>query len=428
MKLKKTVLSTLCTATILASSMAAQAAPKGTIYLTFDDGTIDATIPIVKIMNEAGVKGTFYVNAWHLDGIADENESKALEALQLLLDTGHTVANHSYNHMVHNCVEEFGPNSAAECNATGDHQINSYQDPVYDASMFDKNVTVIESYIPNVNSYPNYKGESLARLPYTNTWRVAKDFKSNGLCATSDDFKPWEPGYVCDPENPSNSVKASLEVAEILANKNYQFHGWDVDWAPENWGIAMPANSLTEADAFLGYVEATFNTCAPTTIEPVNSKSQTFPCGTSLHADKSIVLTHAFLFEDGKRGMGATQNLPKLAKFIKIAKEAGYVFDTLDNYAPVWAVDTAYAAGDYVTHQDTIYKAVNAHTAQADWAPSSTSTLWVNSMPTTVWTVNVSYNDGDVVSYMGKRYVVNAAHTSQAAWTPSTEPTLFTQL
>lgn len=426
--MKKTLLSALCSGTLLATAMSAQATPKGTIYLTFDDGPVNATIPMVKVLNDADVKGTFYINAWHLDGIGDENEDRAVEALQYLLNTGHVVANHSYDHMVHNCLGENGENTAEACNATGNHQIDSYQDPVYDASMFDKNLTVIESYIPNVHSYPNYKGESLARLPYTNGWRVAKNFKGDGLCATSDDLKPWEPGYVCDPENPSDSVKASIQVADILTNKNYQIHGWDVDWAPENWGIPMPANSLTEADAFLGYVDAAINACAPTTIEPVNSKTQTFPCGTPLHADKVIVLTHDFLFEDGKRGMGATKNLPKLAKFIQIAKEAGYVFDTIDNYTPHWAVGDAYAEGDYVLHDDILYKAVTAHTAQADWAPSSTSSLWVNSMPAVVWRVNVSYEIGDVVTYKGERYHVESAHVSQADWTPEAEPALFTKL
>lgn len=104
----------------------------------------------------------------------------------------------------------------------------------------------------------------------------------------------------------------------------------------------MPANSLTEAEPFLGYVDTALNSCVPRKINPINSKAQEFPCSTPLHADKVIVLTHEFLFEDGKRGMGATKNLPKLAKFIQIAKEAGYVFDTMDNYIPVWQVGQAY--------------------------------------------------------------------------------------
>lgn len=427
MKLKKSALLTASTV-VLVSSMSVLAAPKGTIYLTFDDGPINATAPVIDVLNAGGVKGTFYVNAWHLDGIGDENEDKALESLQYLLDSGHVVANHSYGHMVHNCVDENGDNSAAACNATGNHQIDSYQDVAIDSATFDQNVAVIESYIPNINSYPNYKGSELARLPYTNGWRVTKNYKGDGLCATSDDFKPWEPGYVCNIDNPSNSVKTAIAIANVLADKNYRLHGWDLDWAPENWGIPMPANSLTEADVFLGYVDAALNSCAPTTIEPINSKTQNFPCGTSLHADKVIVLTHEFLFEDGKRGQGATLNLPKLAKFIQLAKDAGYVFDTIDNYAPEWAVGKTYLEADYVTHQDVTYKAVIDHVAQADWAPSATSTLWLNSMPTTVWTLNVDYVQDDVVSYMGDRYTVDVNHVSQADWTPDTQPTLFTKL
>ncbi|MGF1725243.1 polysaccharide deacetylase family protein [Photobacterium nomapromontoriensis] len=408
--------------------MSIQAAPKGTIYLTFDDGVINATSPVIDILNDAGIKATFYINAWHLDGIGDENEDKALDSLKFLLDSGHIVGNHSYDHMVHNCVETFGPNSAAECNATGDHQINSYQDPVIDAAMFTKNLTVLQQHIPDIQSYPNYQAESLARLPYTNGWRVAKEYKGDGLCATSDDLKPWEPGYVCNTENPSNSVKSSIAVQDILANNGYQTHGWDLDWAPENWGIAMPANSLTEADAFLSYVDAALNACAPTTINPINSKTQNFPCGTPLHADKVIILTHDFLFEDGKRGMGATKNLPKLKKFIRIAKEAGYVFDTMDNYTPAWTEGNSYAAGDYVKHQGTIYQATSSHIALDNWAPSATTSLWTNANPMTIWATNVSYGVGDVVNYMGDHYEVTTAHISQADWTPNSAPTLFTEL
>ncbi|MDA0422826.1 polysaccharide deacetylase family protein [Vibrio alginolyticus] len=427
MKFNKLAIATLVSAALSQHSFA-QTDSKGTIYLTFDDGPINASIDVIQVLNQEDIKATFYFNAWHLDGIGDENEDRSLEALKLALDTGHIVANHSYDHMVHNCVDEFGPNSAAECNATGDHQLNSYQDPVYDASMFTENLSVLAKYLPNITSYPNYKATEFARLPYTNGWRVTKDFKADGLCATSDDLKPWEPGYVCDTSNPSNSVKAAIEVQNILANNGYQTHGWDVDWAPENWGIEMPANSLTEAEAFLGYVDSALNTCAPTTINPINSKAQEFPCGTPLHADKVIVLTHEFLFEDGKRGMGATQNLPKLAKFIQLAKQAGYDFDTMDNYTPNWQVGHNYDAGDYVLHLGTVYQALTNHTAQQDWAPSLTSSLWTNADPATNWTQNVSYKQGDVVTYQGLRYLVDVPHVSQADWTPNTQNTLFTAL
>ena len=423
MKMKPLV----CALSLAIAAFSTQAAEK-TIYLTFDDGPMNATPALIDTLNNAGIKASFYINAWHLDGIADENEDQALAALKYTLNSGHLVANHSYDHMVHNCVDTFGPTSGAECNATGDHQINSYQDPVYDASMFSKNLTVIESYIPTIQSYPNYKADSIARLPYTNGWRASAELKGDGLCATSDDFKPWEQGYVCDPENPSSSSAAGVEVANILADNDYLIHGWDLDWAPENWGIPFPANSLTEAEAFLSYVDAAINACAPISINPINSKTQTFPCGDSLHADKVIILTHDFLFEDGKRGQGATLNLPKLAQFISIAKAAGYEFDTMDNYAPVWGEEVSYELGDYVTYMDVVYKSAAAHTSQANWAPSSNSNLWNRSMPGKVWSTNVSYKAGDVVTFMGNSFEVNTAHVSQSDWTPAKTSTLFTQL
>ena len=411
----------------LLASVSVEANDK-TIYLTFDDGPMNATPALIDTLNNANIKVTFYVNAWHLDGIADENEDQALTALTYALNSGHVIGNHSYDHMVHNCVEDFGPTSGADCNATGNHQINSYQDPVYDASMFAKNLTVLASYIPSITSYPNYKGSVLARLPYTNGWRSSTELKGDGLCATSDDFKPWEPGYVCDPENPSNSSAAGIAVSNLLANSNYLIHGWDVDWAPENWGIPFPANSLTEADVFLSYVDSAINACTPVSINPVNSKTQNFPCGNSLHADKVIILTHDFLFEDGKRGQGATLNLPKLAEFITLAKNAGYTFDTMDNYAPEWLEGKSYESGDYVTYLNRVYKAEISHTAQSDWAPNASSNLWLQSTPSQVWTNNMRYNHGDIVTYMGKDYLVISEHVSQTVWVPDATPTLFSEL
>ena len=44
---------------------------------------------------------------------------------------------------------------------------------------------------------------------------------------------------------------------------------------------------------------------------------------------------------------------------------------------PVWATDTAYAVGDRVQYNGTLYKCVQAHTSQADWMPDATPALWV---------------------------------------------------
>lgn len=60
------------------------------------------------------------------------------------------------------------------------------------------------------------------------------------------------------------------------------------------------------------------------------------------------------------------------------------VIDTLDDEAalnvqtlfPAWAIGTEYAVGDRVQDAGYLYKCVQAHTSQADWAPSVTPALW----------------------------------------------------
>ena len=78
---------------------------------------------------------------------------------------------------------------------------------------------------------------------------------------------------------------------------------------------------------------------------------------------------------------------------------------------PAWAVGKAYAVGDRVQHDGTLYKCVQAHTSQADWTPDSTPALWVtvslDEYPEWVQPTGAhdAYNTGDRVSYNGKHYV-----------------------
>lgn len=43
---------------------------------------------------------------------------------------------------------------------------------------------------------------------------------------------------------------------------------------------------------------------------------------------------------------------------------------------PMWGIDLAYAVDDRVQYSGTLYKCVQAHTSQADWAPDATPALW----------------------------------------------------
>lgn len=77
---------------------------------------------------------------------------------------------------------------------------------------------------------------------------------------------------------------------------------------------------------------------------------------------------------------------------------------------PAWELK-AYVVGDRVRYNSTLYKCVQAHTAQADWTPDATPALWVavslDEYPEWVQPTGAhdAYNTGDKVSYNGKRYV-----------------------
>ncbi len=60
------------------------------VYLTFDDGPSDNTSQILDILDEYGVKATFFVIG------KEDSESKAL--YKRIVDEGHTIGMHSYSH------------------------------------------------------------------------------------------------------------------------------------------------------------------------------------------------------------------------------------------------------------------------------------------------------------------------------------------
>lgn len=78
---------------------------------------------------------------------------------------------------------------------------------------------------------------------------------------------------------------------------------------------------------------------------------------------------------------------------------------------PMWSTGTAYAVGDRVQYNGTLYKCIQAHTSQTDWMPSATPALWktvsVDEYPEWVQPTGAhdAYNIGDKVTYNGKHYV-----------------------
>ena len=95
----------------------------------------------------------------------------------------------------------------------------------------------------------------------------------------------------------------------------------------------------------------------------------------------------------------------------KNAMEVAYVYNP-------WQVGMTYAVGDYLTYgvngvgDPQLYKAVQAHTAQADWTPDKAVSLYMaiglDDSGYPVWSqptgAHDAYNKGDIVNYNGELY------------------------
>ena len=62
------------------------------VYLTFDDGPIPEVTPkVLEILDKYGVKATFFM--------VGENIDKHPEVFEMVVQSGHAIGNHTYNHM-----------------------------------------------------------------------------------------------------------------------------------------------------------------------------------------------------------------------------------------------------------------------------------------------------------------------------------------
>ena len=67
-------------------------AKKKCVYLTFDDGPIPEVTPwVLDILDKYGVKATFFC--------VGDNVRKHPDIYQMVLDRGHRVGNHTFNHI-----------------------------------------------------------------------------------------------------------------------------------------------------------------------------------------------------------------------------------------------------------------------------------------------------------------------------------------
>lgn len=98
---------------------------------------------------------------------------------------------------------------------------------------------------------------------------------------------------------------------------------------------------------------------------------------------------------------------------------------TVPQLYPEWSSDKAYAVGDRILYEGTLYKCLQAHTAQSDRIPTNASSLWAmvlipdpDVIPEWVQPDSTNpYSKGDKVRYDGKVWVSDIDNN---VWTPGT--------
>ena len=93
-----------------------------------------------------------------------------------------------------------------------------------------------------------------------------------------------------------------------------------------------------------------------------------------------------------------------------------------------WAYPIAYTVGQLRCYNGTLYKCVQAHTSQADWAPDTAASLWsVAADPAEEWPAwsqpvgaHDAYAKGDKVSHKGKHWT---SSVDSNVWEPGTAGT-----
>lgn len=258
------------------------------IYYTTDDGTNEGTSLVLDACMNTGVPITFFVNgntlsekAWGAEG-AERNKKN----MQRIVLEGHTLADHSYDHMRHNSPGYASPHNAYV----------SYSD--VDWFGYKNAYSTVEALISESVSHKAISRASrtmmtLVRMPYTNNWRVKM---TNGH---------GDIHYDCvQCTTPIESGRMGVKIADKLFANGAQVFGWDTEWH-SGWGT--------------GLVESPEEMMATV-------RQLLYLSGKVGESGKVVILNHDHGF------IGSPEAQWALEKFFRMALAEGFEFRTLDTY------------------------------------------------------------------------------------------------
>jgi peptidoglycan/xylan/chitin deacetylase (PgdA/CDA1 family) len=253
------------------------------VYLTFDDGPGIGTKEVLDVLKANGVEATFFLMGSQVHPKVGETYSADnKQLLKRIYEEGHDLGDHSSDHMKHNSR-----------NSTW-----SYRKFNTDLRYFGKgNTGSIRAAFLRTHGYSAHdsakiaKGmRSMARMPYTNNWRVKMASGDVVKFNCVECSVPYESGII------------GVKIADALAKTGTNVYGWDMEWSA-NHDENRLANSVS----------------AQTMLARLDDGSD------SRVAGKIVVLSH-------DAHWAGDNNAEMLDLFIKGAKIAGYKFRKLSMF------------------------------------------------------------------------------------------------
>ena len=167
-------------------------------YLTFDDGPYYSTLEVLDILDKYKVKATFFTIGLDKDICYDNKGTSCADTYKLIVDKGHTIANHTYTHAIRSGLYS---------------SINSFITAVKDQeSLIEKRT----GYKTNIVRFPGGSGTAKARLGNYNTEIAISKLREMGYGWTDWTAGDGDGGYLPNTtiawDNFTKTINENIEV------------------------------------------------------------------------------------------------------------------------------------------------------------------------------------------------------------------------
>lgn len=183
-------------------------AEKKCVYLTFDDGPIPEVTPwVLDLLDQYAIKATFFC--------VGENVSKHPDIYQMILDRGHQVGNHTFNHI--QGIKFWTKNYLANVSKAAEHIDSSLFRPPHGHMRIPQIFTLRDNY--HIVMWDVVTRDYSPHMTAKGVFNVVKKYTRNGSIIVFHDSLKAE-------KNMREALPLSIEW---LLQKGYQFKSFDLN-------------------------------------------------------------------------------------------------------------------------------------------------------------------------------------------------------